>query len=167
VYSALALNARLNQEALGDSQGEIEFVLVDRVEQIPSVLPYCRRIVATGRIPIVVMTEGYIKSKRLVIAGDMCLDTETAIFSVGNHRISLTRKELAAMHALMEMPGRLLRRAELSRRIWGDSPREAVNLSVLISALRRKIEADPSRPSLIRTIRYTGYVLDIPGQPSL
>jgi len=71
----------------------------------------------------------------------------------------LTSGEFDLLLALAERPGRVLSRDQLLDLTRG---REAVpfdrSIDSQISRLRRKIESDPSRPALIKTVRSGGYV---------
>ncbi len=74
--------------------------------------------------------------------------------------VRLTRKEFALLVALLDAPGRPLSRAHLVR---ATSTHEDVydrSIDVQVLRLRRKIEADPRAPRLIRAERGIGYVLD-------
>lgn len=74
--------------------------------------------------------------------------------------VGLTRREFALLVAFLEAPGRPLSRAHLMRatRMHEDVFDRSIDIQVL--RLRRKIEADPAAPRLIRTERGLGYRLD-------
>lgn len=73
--------------------------------------------------------------------------------------VDLTAGEFALLLALLEHPGRVLTRDQLLDLTRG---REAGpfdrSVDIQVSRLRRKIEADPKRPDLIKTVRSGGYV---------
>jgi two-component system OmpR family response regulator len=73
--------------------------------------------------------------------------------------IDLTSGEFALLKVLLERPQRVLSREHLLDLTRG---REAASfdrsIDSQISRLRRKIEADPGRPRLIKTVRSAGYV---------
>jgi len=72
--------------------------------------------------------------------------------------VHLTKTEWALLLALVEHPGKLLTHRWLLDRVWGAGYREDVEvLRVFVSQLRRKIEPDPGRPSLIVTDPGVGY----------
>ncbi len=55
-------------------------------------------------------------------------------------------------------PGRVLDRQTLLERVWGDSAyRDPRTIDVHIRHLRKKIEAEPSRPEYLFTVRGVGY----------
>ncbi|MDX1711653.1 MAG: response regulator transcription factor, partial [Rhodovibrionaceae bacterium] len=72
--------------------------------------------------------------------------------------IELTRLEFALLRAFMAEPGRVFSRQELLDRIYADqiSVVDRV-IDVHVGKLRQKIEATPSQPKLIRTVRGVGY----------
>ena len=79
---------------------------------------------------------------------------------VRDHPVSLTPKEYALLHALVEAGGRVLTHAALLERVWGKAHRDDVEyLRVAVRALRLKIEVDPSQPVLIRNEPGIGYRL--------
>lgn len=76
-------------------------------------------------------------------------------------RVDLTQAEARLLQAFLRSPRRTLSRDQLLDLSRGHS--EDVfdrSIDVQILRLRRKLEADPSRPKLIRTERGSGYFLD-------
>ena len=74
--------------------------------------------------------------------------------------LELTPKEFRILRVLLQHAGRVLSRQELLNRVWGeDYALEEHALDVHIHALRRKIESDPSRPTVLLTVRGMGYKL--------
>ncbi len=83
---------------------------------------------------------------------------------VGTRPVVLTPREFQILRQFLESPGLVLSRQELLNRVWGeDFALEEHALDVHIHALRQKIEANPSRPALILTIRGVGYKLAAQG----
>lgn len=73
---------------------------------------------------------------------------------------SLTPKELNLLHLLMERDGRILSRKEIMEQVWNtDYLGDTRTLDVHIRWLRQKIEAKPSQPLYLKTIRGEGYML--------
>ena len=74
--------------------------------------------------------------------------------------VALTGGEFDLLGVLLQHPGRVLSRDFLLERTRG---REAGpfdrTIDVQVERLRRKIEADPERPELIKSVRGAGYVL--------
>ncbi len=74
-------------------------------------------------------------------------------------RIVLTDAEFSLLLALCERPGRVLSRDQLLDVTQGRSAGVFErSVDILVSRLRRKIEADPHHPSIIRTVRSGGYL---------
>ncbi|HSL75747.1 MAG TPA: response regulator transcription factor [Candidatus Limnocylindrales bacterium] len=72
--------------------------------------------------------------------------------------IALTRTEFDLLVDLARHPGQVLGRDTLLDRIWGyDYLGDSRLVDVAIGRLRAKIEADPSAPELILTVRGAGY----------
>ncbi|HET7929060.1 MAG TPA: response regulator transcription factor [Actinomycetota bacterium] len=72
--------------------------------------------------------------------------------------VHLTKTEWALLQALAEHPGKLLTHRWLLERVWGHGYQEDVEvLRVFVSQLRKKVEPNPSRPSLILTDPGVGY----------
>ncbi len=107
------------------------------------------------------------------LPGDGATQTETArhfagwVLDVGKRElksadgvlVSLSGGEFSLLQAFVERPGRVLSRDQLLDLTSG---REAQpfdrSIDVQISRLRRKIEEDPAKPSLIKTVRSGGYM---------
>lgn len=70
----------------------------------------------------------------------------------------LTKGEYALLRAFLSAPGRILSREQLlqATRVHEDVFDRSIDVQVL--RLRRKLEADPGNPTLIRTERGLGYV---------
>ena len=72
--------------------------------------------------------------------------------------VHLTKTEWALLQALAEHPGKLLTHRWLLERVWGSGYQEDVEvLRVFVSQLRKKVEPNPRRPSLILTDPGVGY----------
>jgi two-component system KDP operon response regulator KdpE len=79
---------------------------------------------------------------------------------IAGRSLALTPKEYAVLQALVEAGGRVLTHAALLERVWGKAHLGDVEyLRVAVRALRLKIEADPSRPAIIRNEPGVGYRL--------
>ena len=77
--------------------------------------------------------------------------------------VHLTPKEYAVLSELAKHPGRVLTHSHLLRAVWGPAHEKDVEyLRVVARELRKKIEADPSRPRIIKTEPAVGYRLADP-----
>jgi DNA-binding response OmpR family regulator len=99
------------------------------------------------------------RATRLVL-GELMIDTGTVTASVRGTALSLTTFEFALLRVLMERAGRVLSREQLLELVHG-SPDDAFDRSidVHVSRLRQKLELDPKKPRLLKTIRGSGYML--------
>ncbi|WP_376087904.1 response regulator [Roseomonas sp. CCTCC AB2023176] len=76
----------------------------------------------------------------------------------GGESFDLTLMEAQLLAALVARPNRVLSRSHLQELAHGrDADGDDRNVDVRINRLRRKVEADPSQPRLIRTVRGEGY----------
>ena len=72
--------------------------------------------------------------------------------------VELTTIEFDLLQALAEHPGRVLSREQLLQRVWGhDFYGEDRVVDVHLGHIRKKIEANPTKPELIVTVRGVGY----------
>ncbi len=94
----------------------------------------------------------------VVQVGDVSLDPEEHRVSVNGHDLALPLKEFELLHILLANAGRVLPRETLIDRVWGsDYVGDTKTLDVHVKRLRGKIEADPTMPTRIVTIRGLGY----------
>ncbi|WP_245505095.1 response regulator transcription factor [Neorhizobium sp. S3-V5DH] len=77
---------------------------------------------------------------------------------VSGVRVELTRAEFNLLEALVQAGGRVLSREQLIERCGGNASQSFDrSIDILISRLRRKLEDDPKKPSMIETVRGDGY----------
>ncbi len=95
---------------------------------------------------------------RVQTHGDVSLDLDRGTARLRDKQVSLTPIELELLHYMMLHAGRLLERETLLRDVWGYDYFGKTNLvDVAIRRLREKIEADPSNPVYLLTVRGQGY----------
>jgi two-component system, OmpR family, response regulator RegX3 len=93
--------------------------------------------------------------------GHLFVDPNRRQVFVHGEEVQLRRKEFELLWLLVENSGRVLTRDVLIDRVWGaDYIGDTKTLDVHIKRLRSRIEADPSSPELITTVRGVGYRLD-------
>jgi two-component system, OmpR family, response regulator RegX3 len=91
-------------------------------------------------------------------AGDVRVDLDTRRVFVRGEEVGLRRKEFELLALLVDNAGRVLTRDVIIDRVWGnDYIGDTKTLDVHVKRLRSRIEADPSRPILITTVRGVGY----------
>lgn len=87
--------------------------------------------------------------------GDIKLDPATHEVSYKNKKAVLSGREYALMYALIEMPGRILSRANLEERLYGWNEEVASNtVEVHIHQIRKKLGND-----IIKNVRNSGYMI--------
>ncbi|MDI9590100.1 MAG: response regulator transcription factor [Acidobacteriota bacterium] len=95
-----------------------------------------------------------------VTLGDAVVDLATGeVTRNGVVTATLTAKEHALLKRLAESRGSIVTTDELCRSIYGDEFGYANALAILVRRVREKIEANPSRPRWIVTMRGLGYRL--------
>ncbi len=103
------------------------------------------------------------KSVGLILLGNITIDFNKRLVTVDEKDVQMTRIEWLLISQLARNSGKLMLYGELLAKIWGPEYRDDVQiLRTWISRLRHKIEKDPSRPVIIRTIPKTGYMIDQP-----
>ncbi|OEX91930.1 response regulator transcription factor [Corynebacterium sp. Marseille-P4321] len=96
--------------------------------------------------------------KQILEAGRVQMDVERHTVLVDGHPVPMPLKEFDLLEYLMRNAGRVLTRGQLIDRIWGaDYVGDTKTLDVHVKRLRTKIEAEPSRPTQLVTVRGLGY----------
>jgi two-component system, OmpR family, response regulator RegX3 len=97
--------------------------------------------------------------------GDVRVDPDRHRVFVRGQEVHLRRKEFELLVLLVENAGRVLTRDTLIDRVWGaDYVGDTKTLDVHIKRLRTHVEADPSSPAIITTVRGVGYRFEIPAE---
>ena len=95
--------------------------------------------------------------------GGIRVDPDRHRVFVREQEVHLRRKEFELLVLLVENAGRVLTRDTLIDRVWGaDYVGDTKTLDVHIKRLRTHVEADPSSPAIITTVRGVGYRFEIP-----
>jgi two-component system KDP operon response regulator KdpE len=93
-----------------------------------------------------------------IVADQLRIDVAARRVYVGGNEIHLTPLEYKLLLTLAKSPGRVLTHRVLLREVWGPDATEEVHyLRVFVASLRRKVEADATRPRLIVTEPGVGY----------
>jgi len=94
----------------------------------------------------------------ILTVGPVSLDIDRHVVTVNGTEISLALKEFQLLELLLRNAGRVLTRAQLIDRVWGPQyVGDTKTLDVHIKRLRSKIEANPSAPHHLQTLRGVGY----------
>ena len=96
-----------------------------------------------------------------ITRGDLVIDREKFRVLRGADEVRLTPKEFELLCYLAQHPGRVLTHRAILKAIWGpNAVDQPEHLRVLIGALRKKIELNPSSPQYILTEPWVGYRFD-------
>jgi DNA-binding response OmpR family regulator len=94
-------------------------------------------------------------------SGDLELDLVAHRAELDGDELQLTHKEFSLLAELMRNKGVVLSRDLLLEKVWGYSfVGDSRTVDVHVRWLRQKIEADPSAPVRIVTVRGVGYRFD-------
>ncbi|WP_084964195.1 response regulator transcription factor [Thermoactinospora rubra] len=94
----------------------------------------------------------------VLAAGPVRMDVDRHIVTVRGQQVQLPLKEFELLEVLLRNAGRVLTRGQLIDRVWGaDYVGDTKTLDVHVKRLRAKVEADPSNPRCILTVRGLGY----------
>jgi DNA-binding response OmpR family regulator len=95
-----------------------------------------------------------------MIAGDVAVDTARRVVTRSGRRITLARKELAVLEALLAADGAVVSAEDLLERVWDEQVNPFTNVvRMTVMKLRRKL----GEPSLIETVIGEGYRIVSPG----
>lgn len=96
----------------------------------------------------------------VVSVGRIEMDVDRHEVRVDGEIVAMPLREFELLEMLLRNADRVLTRHQLIDRIWGtDYVGDTKTLDVHVKRLRAKIEADPSAPSTIVTVRGLGYKL--------
>lgn len=89
---------------------------------------------------------------------DIRLDMDRHAVTVRGTEVTMPLREFQLLELLMRHRGRVLTRGQLIDRVWGSNYYgDTKTLDVHIKRIRSRIEVDPSKPTLITTVRGVGY----------
>lgn len=93
-----------------------------------------------------------------IVDGDLVIDTTARKVLIKGQPILLSSKEFELLKILVENKGRVMHKEKLFNMVWGiDSNSEFSTLTVHINKIREKIEKNPKKPKLIKTVWGAGY----------
>ncbi|MFL6101097.1 MAG: response regulator transcription factor [Actinomycetales bacterium] len=94
---------------------------------------------------------------RKVTRGPLVVDTAARVATLDGISVGLTPREFDLLAFLVTHPGEAFGKRDLLRRVWGWDFGDDSTVMVHVRRLREKVEADPSDPRLILTVRGLGY----------
>jgi DNA-binding response OmpR family regulator len=104
---------------------------------------------------------GHATGEELIDLGRIVVDVRAHEVRVEGRPVGLTAREFALLRLLAEHPRQLFSREHLFERLWG-AYGDRSTVWVHVRRLREKIEADPTRPRHIVTVRGAGYRFEVP-----
>jgi DNA-binding response OmpR family regulator len=103
------------------------------------------------------------KSDDLLVCGPFTINRTRRLLIANNQETQLTPKQLLLIETFFTNPCLTLDRRTLMEKVWQtDYIGDTRTLDVHIRWVREMIEADPSHPQYLKTIRGVGYRLDLP-----
>lgn len=98
-------------------------------------------------------------TEKLLVCGDLVMDTDAKRVTRADQEIRLTAREYALLRFLLQHKGRVTGRAEILDKVWDTSFETESNVvDVYINMLRRKVDKPFGQP-LIHTVTGMGYLL--------
>ncbi len=89
---------------------------------------------------------------------DLAMNLDRREVKIGEEEVYLTALEFDLLATLASRPGVVFGRRRLLERVWGEDYFGSDHLvDAHIAKLRKKIEADPSNPCYVQTVRGAGY----------
>lgn len=145
--------------AKGDDMDKIlglEYGADDYITKPFNILEVKARIKAIMRRNARAATEN--EEAKIIVFGDMKLDSEGRRVFIAGNEINLTAKEFDVLELLIMNPNKVYSRENLLNIVWGyDYPGDVRTVDVHIRRLREKIEDNPSEPKYVHTKWGVGY----------
>jgi two-component system KDP operon response regulator KdpE len=95
-----------------------------------------------------------------VQVGDLEIDLAARLVRKAGVEVHLAPKEYALLAELARHPGKVITHTQLLRTVWGAGHEQDIEyLRVAARGIRKKVEDDPSRPSVLRNEPGIGYRL--------
>ena len=94
--------------------------------------------------------------KRVIEFENVKIDLNKQLILKKNNEFKINKTEKLILEKMINNPGKTFSREDIGNLINIDKER---SVDVIITRLRKKIEADPKNPKFLQTIRGTGYVL--------
>jgi DNA-binding response OmpR family regulator len=99
---------------------------------------------------------------RVLSAGELHVDTAARRATRDGTELALTVREFDLLAFLLAHPGQAFSREQLMREVWGWTFGDQSTVTVHVRRVREKVEADPTKPTLIQTVWGVGYRLELP-----
>ena len=115
-----------------------------------------------ARVRSVLRRSGPDRALCRLAAGRLEIDVTSREVLAEGRAVGLTAKEFDLLAFLAANPKQVYTRAQLLQRVWRSSSgwQGEATVTEHMHRLRQKLEADPSKPTMLRTVRGVGYQLD-------
>ena len=111
-----------------------------------------------ARIEALLRRRPELGSKQYCDLGEIRVNLRKGIVLRASERVQLSEREFALLRYLIERAGQVVTREQLLVDVWKYAPAVTTRtIDVHIALLRRKLERDPKKPSLIVTVQHQGY----------
>jgi two-component system, OmpR family, response regulator RegX3 len=99
----------------------------------------------------------------VLAVGRVRMDVDRHELRVDGESVAIPLREFELLELFLRNPDRVLTRGQLIDRVWGPNyVGDTKTLDVHVKRVRAKIETDPSRPTMLQTVRGLGYKLISP-----
>ncbi|MBE7550324.1 MAG: response regulator [Anaerolineales bacterium] len=113
-----------------------------------------------ARMRVVLRRATTLEDKPIFTSGALTVDLTRRIVKVDKREVQLTPTEYDLLKLLITHAGKVMTNSQILRQVWGPGQEDNAHmLRVNMSNLRRKLEADPTRPIHIITEPGVGYRL--------
>ncbi len=103
-----------------------------------------------------------VKQPWIIKCGELTLDSKKRTIARGGRAKKLRPMEVRLLKTFMRRPNEIVSRAELMKEVWDtDFTGDTRTLDVHIRWVRERIEENPSRPKILKTVRGQGYRLEV------
>ncbi|MGO1459593.1 MAG: response regulator [Flaviflexus sp.] len=93
--------------------------------------------------------------------GRVTMNTDRHEVHIDGETVAMPLREFELLELFMRNPNRVLTRGQIIDRIWGPNYiGDTKTLDVHVKRVRSKIELDPSKPQMLKTVRGLGYKLE-------
>lgn len=102
--------------------------------------------------------DGAAKAPETFHVGELDVDTNSRIASMGGERLDLSRKEFDLLYELVRSAGSVVKREDLMSSVWDENWFGSTKtLDVHIGWLRKKLGDDSAHPRYLHTVRGVGF----------
>jgi DNA-binding response OmpR family regulator len=111
-----------------------------------------------ARVQAVMRRRGLPEEGSVVRAGPVEIDDDAKTVRLEGRIISLSPREYGLLKLLAETPGRVFSHQEIIERVWPPENRaDTSDVKQYVHLLRSKVEHNPGRPALVKTVKGFGY----------